>query len=343
MKIFASYFRLLPIAAAALWACCSLCVACSGRASAYRHEEGTAWGTVYHIAYRADKDMSREIAAAIAEVNATLSPFVDTSEISLINRGELSLPGENFREVFAMSQHVCSISGGAFDPTVAPLVNLWGFGYGRAASGNAPSDSQIDSAMQSVGLLECYIDSAGLIHKKSELTEFNFSAIAKGYGVDLISAALRRGGCSDYMVEVGGEIRVGGCNPRGEAWRIQIDAPVSDTLRAEHARMAVVALTDCAIATSGNYRNFHMVGDSVSGHTISPVTGRPVQTSVLSATVKAPTCALADALATAAMALGDSAALAMIARVPDAEALLVVASADSAKIVATPGFIDCLK
>ena len=340
MKSIFTATLLLPLAAAM----CILSASCSGGGSGYRHEEGMAWGTVYHITYRSGEDLAADIAAAIAEVNATLSPFVDTSEISLINRGGLSLPGENFRQVFALSQHVCSISGGAFDPTVAPLVNLWGFGYGQAAAHNEPTDSQIDSAMKSVGMLDCYIDSAGLIHKKSDLTEFNFSAIAKGYGVDLISSALSRRGCGDYMVEVGGEIRVAGANPRGGLWRIQRDAPVADTSGvAGHARMAVAELTDCSIATSGNYRNFHVSGGRAMGHTISPATGRPVQTSVLSATVKAPTCALADALATAAMALGDSAAMAMMEAVPEAEALLVVACGDSAKMVATPGFYDCFK
>ena len=284
---------------------------CSCHNAEYRHIEGAAWGTTYHITYRSAEDLSPNVQQMIELVNSTLSPFNPNSQISRINRGEDSIPGPEFTEVFRLSQRICSISGGAFDPTVAPLVNLWGFGYKPGA--DEPSQQQIDSARQAVGILQCEISEEGVLRKKSPSTEFNFSSIAKGYGVDLIARALASQGCTDYMVEVGGEIVLAGKSPRGNEWRIQVDAPDFDNPEA-HSRAQVLQLTDCAIATSGNYRNYRHSADTIVGHTISPLTGRPIITKTLSATVIAPTCALADALATTAMALPPDSAGAVITR-----------------------------
>lgn len=330
---------LIVIAASLLCLCATGCArSSSGDRQPYRQEQGTAWGTIYHITYSSDKDMSQAIAEAIEGINATLSPFVATSEISKINRGEINSVGYDFKTVFSLSQQICSISGGAFDPTVAPLVNLWGFGYGKAADGYEPDNAQIDSALQAVGIMQCHIDKSGRLTKKSASTEFNFSAIAKGYGVDKIALAIKNGGCDNYMVEVGGEIAVAGKNPRGGAWRIQIDAPVPDSLCNTHERMALIELTDGAVATSGNYRNYHLIRDKMMGHTISPATGRPIVTNTLSATVIAQSCTLADGLATAAMAMPDSDAIDMITALPHTEAMLVVARGDTFEIKTTPGF-----
>lgn len=297
------YALIAPIAAVI-----AILAACSH--PKYQSIEGAAWGTTFHITYLGSPALADTVQAVIDRVNSTLSPFNPQSQISRINRGEDSIPGPEFAEVFALSQHVCSISGGLFDPTVAPLVNLWGFGYKPGA--DAPTQAQIDSALAGVGILQCHITPQGILRKKSPRTEFNFSAIAKGYGVDLIARALRASGCNHYMVEVGGEIALAGKSPRGTEWRIQVDAPDFDQpLR--HNRQSVLSLTDCAIATSGNYRNYRHSADTIVGHTISPVTGRPVISNVLSATVIAPSCALADALATAAMAMHPDSARAMIA------------------------------
>lgn len=277
----------------------------------YRYTEGAAWGTVYHITYCSDKDLSEQIVATIERVNTTLSPFNTLSEIARINRGEDSVPGPEFTEVFRLSQQICSISGGLFDPTVAPVVNLWGFGYKPGAE--EPTAAQIDSALASVGILQCQITPEGVLRKKSPDTEFNFSAIAKGYGVDLIARALADEGCEHYMVEVGGEIALAGLSPRNKMWKIQVDAP-DFANPAAHKRSQVLELTDCCIATSGNYRNYRQSADTIVGHTISPVTGRPIITTTQSATVIAHSCALADALATAAMALPADSAQAIASR-----------------------------
>lgn len=312
-----------------------------GRTPQPRQMSGAAWGTTYHITYSAPSDLSDCVLEQIRLVNDELSPFNPASTLSKINNGEDVAASEMLRQVFALSQSVCSISAGAFDPTIAPLVNLWGFGYKHPADiADAPSQADIDSALQSVGMLQCSITPSGRIAKKSPQTEFNFSAVAKGYGVDCIARALRQAGCTDYMVEVGGEIALSGQSPNGGEWRIQIDAPVfAGPDNIAHQPMGVVQLTDCALATSGNYRNYRATSQGMAAHTISPVTGHPVLTSTLSATIIAPTCALADAMATAAMAMPADQALAMVESQPHTEALIITAS-DTLATSAFPKFID---
>lgn len=300
----------------------------------YRQMSGAAWGTTYHITYAADADLSDRVVEQLQLIDSELSPFNPSSTLSKINNGEDIAASEMLRQVFAISQRVCSISAGAFDPTLAPLINLWGFGY-KHGSHQAPSQAEIDSAMQSVGILQCSISPAGQVVKKSPQTEFNFSAVAKGFGVDRIAQALLQAGCTDYMVEVGGEIALSGHNPHGENWKIQIDAPVfAGPDNAEHQPLGTIQLTDCAMATSGNYRNYHVTSEGMSAHTISAVTGRPVLSNTLSATIIAPSCALADALATASMAMPAPDALAMIERQQGVEALIITVS----DTLATAGF-----
>ena len=296
---------------------------CSQSNDGYVSVEGGCWSTTYHITYSGSRSLADSVQSVIDEVNAQLSPFAEGSVISRVNASaEPVRVGAMFADVFALSQRVCSLSGGAFDPTVAPLVNLWGFGY-RDGDSDIPSDSTIAEALAWVGMPDCRMDSSGRVVKKAARTEFNFSAIAKGYGVDCIAAMLRRNGVENYMVEVGGEIALAGKNPRGERWHIQIDAPVDGNL--EHEGLRVLELTDCGVATSGNYRNFRETAAGRVWHTISPVTGYPVRSEVLSATVIAPDCATADALATASMAMPVDSAMAMLGKLEGVRAILVMA------------------
>lgn len=311
------------ISAVATLICC-LAMSCN-RHDTYIHESGMIWNTRYNMTYRADSAQTTLILGTLDEVAHSVSPFDSTSLVSALNRGEAVTADTHLRRVFGESQRVNAVSGGAFDPTLAPLINLWGFGY-RNGDGDV-TDDEIAAAMQHVGIAGCSIDADGVIHKKTPQTEFNFSAIAKGYGVDCVAEALASRGITDYMVEIGGEIALSGRNPQGGLWNIQIDAPETDNLD-DHAAVTVITVTDCCIATSGNYRNYRESADgSRYGHTISAVTGRPVATSTLSATVIAPTCMLADALATACMTMEPDAALAMIETVDGASCLLVTDNA----------------
>ena len=303
------------------------------RPARLREAQGAVWNTTYHIIYSAPADLRDSILTVFRQVEQSLSPFAKTSLISRVNRGEEGVVADSLLvRIFTESQRICRLSGGAFDPTVAPLINLWGFGYKPGET--EPSQAHIDSLLASVGIIECSIALEGAITRKSPSTEFNFSAITKGYGVDLIGEMLERNGADSYMVEIGGEIAVRGLSPRRQPWRVQIDAPVVSDSSVIHESLAIVEVTDCGIATSGNYRNYRETADGRVWHTISPTTGRPAATDVTSATVIAPDCMTADALATSCMAMPSADAIRMIEAIPGVSALIV--TRDSTLITAGP-------
>ncbi len=297
---------------------------------------GVVWATGYNITYTSSTDLTDSILATFSRVENSLSPFAKESLISRINRNESMVTDTLLRRVFTTSQYVNRISDGAFDPTVAPLVNLWGFGYKTSAE--PPTQAKIDSTLQQIGIARCYLSNDSLIKHTPEI-EFNFSAITKGYGCDLVGEMLAQNGAESYMVEIGGEIALKGKNPQGEPWHIQIDAPISGSKAMQHTAFKVISITDCGIATSGNYRNYRETKSGRTWHTIDPRTGHPAQTSTLSATVIAPNCMMADALATACMAMPEAEAIAMIESLKGVEAMLVKAAGDSAfTTVTTTGF-----
>lgn len=305
-----------------------LFVSCSDRKE-WRQASGAVWNTVYNITYEADRDLSDSIQEVFRRVEMSLSPFNDKSLVSRINRSETDSTDMHLRRVFDVSSDVCRRSGGKFDPTVSPVVNLWKFGYTGKVDPDEywePERSRIDSALAYVGILDCRIDSVGRIHKKSRSTTFNFSAVTKGYACDLIADMLRRNGAGNAMVEIGGEVAVRGVSPRGGLWRLQVDAPVEQPGLPAHNRLEVIEVTDCGVATSGNYRNYHQSSRGKVGHTIDPVTGEPCTGAVLSVTVIAPTCAEADAYATAAMASPTPAYADSILSAAQLRALIVTAS-----------------
>ncbi len=309
---------------------------CSGRKQ-WQKEEGAVWATTYHITYLSEKELSDSIQDVMRQVELSLSPFNPQSTISRINDNHTDSTDALIDSVMAISLRVNRISGGMYDPTVSPLINLWGFGYtGHPSDDRLPSPTQamIDSALNLVGIAECSIADGRMI-KKSPGTTFNFSSVTKGLGCDMVGAMLKRNGVTDYMVEIGGEMALSGRNPRGKKWRIQIADPASD--RDGQQAMRVIELTDCGIATSGNYRNY--LTDKTGtrhGHTISPLTGQPIQTDIVSATVIAPTCAEADALGTACMASTLPQAEAMLRSLPSVSAILATSpssSTDSLQII----------
>lgn len=302
------------------------CVAGCDTSKPFRSMHGMVWNTTYNITYASNVTLDDSVQAIMRKVEMSLSAFNDSSLISRVNRGDTIIADSMLRRVFLESQHINRLSGGVFDPTVGPLIELWGFGRDR--DHEPPTQAMIDSVMTSVGIDSCSIDSIGHIIRKSSATRFNFSAIAKGYGCDMVGAMLRRNGVDNYMVEIGGEIAVAGHNPRGASWRVMIDAPVNASDTVIHERMAVIEIDSCGLATSGNYRNYRMIDGNPMGHTINPFTGHPAMSEILSVTVIAPECMTADALATACMLMPLDSATAMIEGIPGAAALMVTASAD---------------
>ena len=293
----------------------------------FRTYEGVAWNTSFRITYASNAVLDDSIRSLMNLIEMSLSPFSENSQLSKINRNESDSVDELIRRVFEKSVWVNEVSKGSFDPTLGPLINLWGFGPDMSLS-MSPLPHQIDSVMAYVGIDDCRIVDGHRIVKKDSLTEFNFSAVAKGYGCDLVSQMLTRNGCRDYMVEIGGEIVVNGLSPRRGPWRVMIDAPIPSNDSIIHEGMAVIEVDSCSLATSGNYRNFRLIDGQMVGHTIDGLTGNPANSRILSVTVIAPECIIADGLATACMAMDLEHAYEMIDSLPDTEALFVTMSPD---------------
>lgn len=266
----------------------------------YQHNSGYIFGTSYNITYQCDDDHKADIEKVLADVDASLSPFNDTSIITHVNRNEDVVLDDFFLDVFRLAQKINEDTEGAFDITVAPLVNAWGFGF---KNGVNPDEKVIDSLRQVVGFQKVRLEGDKIVKADSRVM-LDCSAIAKGYGVDVVANLLRKYGIKNFMVEIGGEVVTSGINPDRLPWRIGVTKPTDDSLSINNELQTVINVTDKAMATSGNYRNFYYKGGRKYAHTIDPKTGYPVQHSILSATVIADDCATADAYATSFMVLG---------------------------------------
>jgi len=313
-----------------------LLAGCTPAATDAQRFSGTTMGTTYQVMYRglaASVEPDQQLVEALlAEVNQSLSTYIDSSVISTINAG--SLPGEwfdtdeHFRIVFERSREIYGLTGGAFDPSVGPLVSA--FGFGPDLMDVVPDSSIIDSL---VGLVdfESFLlsDSGDSLQKGNGGASLDFSAIAKGYGVDVISEFFDARGTNDYFVEIGGEVRTRGQHPEGRPWRVGIERP-SESALSDPTTQEIVQLGDAAMATSGNYRNFYVSDGQKYVHTIDPATGYPKISSLLSASVTASSCMTADGLATAFMVMGAERAMAIVEADPTLEAFFVVAGEDGA-------------
>ena len=310
---------------------------------------GETMGTVFHIrlirpglAAQALDRLVLAIEDALVEVNRQMSPYQPDSEISRFNRadaGEAVPISPAFARVIAVSLDLSRASGGAFDPTVAPLVNLWGFGTsGRREQ--PPDAAEVSNAFARVGWR--HVEAAGpqALRKARAGVELDLSAVAKGYGVDAAADTLTAAGVTNFFVEVGGEVRASGFNAAGRPWRIGIDRPRRDALPGDDLE-GVLHLTRGAVATSGDYRNFLEGPEGRAyAHIFDPRAGRPIESPPTSVSVLAPDCLLADGLATTLFVMGPEDGLAWLPRhYPQAEALFVVRQPDGFfREYATPGF-----
>lgn len=268
---------------------------------------GTTWSVVLHSlpATVAPDSLQQQLQQPLDRVNRLMSTYDPNSEISrfnaMTNSDWFPLSAET-AEVIALSQQISALTGGAFDITVGPLVELWGFGA-RERGAQLPTDKEIATVLASVGYrkLELRRDPAA-IRKLQPQLRIDLSAVAKGYAVDQLAQLLRRQGIHNFLVEVGGELQIAGKRSDGDPWRIAIEKPE------EGAREVakVFPLSEIALATSGNYRNFYVENGQRYAHTINPASGRPILHRLASATVlDSNSCARADALATALMVLGE--------------------------------------
>lgn len=283
-------------------------------------DEGFVFGTVYKVTYQYDENLKNEIETELKKVDNSLSPFNEKSIITYINHNEKVTLDSLFTHVFNLAQQVSEATNGAFDITVAPLVNAWGFGFKKAIELDSIT---VDSLCQFVGYEKVSLTGNGEILKKDDRLMLDCSSIAKGFGVDVVAHLLESKGIKNYMVDIGGEVAVKGKNPKMKSWRIGINKPIEDSLSINQELQTILEISNVGMATSGNYRNFYYKGGKKYAHTIDPRTGYPVQHTILSSTVIAKDCATADAYATAFMVMGLDSAKAFCKAHPELDAYFI--------------------
>ena len=302
---------------------------------------GTSWSVVIAnpIAAHDQKTLQAEIESVLAEVNRQMSTYDPTSEISQFNESDASDTWYPVSELFAITTAKAlgfsEISNGAFDPTVGPLVNLWGFGPDAGAAA-LPSDAVIDEAKTQVGFTAISVRApeadGGAAIKKRAQRRLDLSAIAKGLGVDQVYELLDDQGYANFLVEIGGEVRVKG-DKDGLGWKIAIEKPI----KGERAVEQVLSLKNVALATSGDYRNYREIDGVAYSHTIDPSTGRPVTHQLASVTVADPECAMADGWATTLLVMGPEKGFAL-AESRNIPAMFIERDGDTFVIKQTPRF-----
>ena len=303
----------------------------------YQHDRGMVFGTVYHITYQSSKSLQKDIEAELAKVDASLSPFNERSIITAVNENRDTVVNKMFSDVFALAMKISDSTNGAFDITVAPLVNAWGFGF---KGGAMPSRHQVDSLKALVGYHKVSLTN-GRVSKTHPRIMLDCSSIAKGYGCDVVAKFLSAKGIDNYMVEIGGEIVTRGISEKRLPWKIGVTKPTDDSLNVNQEIQTIINVTDKAMATSGNYRNFYYKNGRKYAHTIDPSTGYPVQHNILSSTVIADDCATADAYATAFMVMGLDKAKTILSRHPELMAYFILASDDGTnKVWFSPSMKD---
>ncbi len=303
--------------------------------SSYIQLQGKTMGTTYNINYESNINYQKGIDSVLTVVNSEVNTYDPNSTISKFNQSETGIDlavavndtkndlyptRKHFIENFITAKIIYEKTQGAFDPTVMPLVNYWGFGYTPKKPIDAVDTMKVDSLKAFIGMNKVSYEGTQL-KKPMAGIQLDFSALAKGYGVDEVGRYLESKGINNYMVEIGGEARAKGKNDKGEYWNMGVSTP--DELARLTALIAAVRLNNESIATSGNYRNFYEVNGVKYSHTINPKTGFPERNNLLSATIIAENCMLADALATSCMVLGLEGAKKLVADIKNVEAYFI--------------------
>jgi len=282
---------------------------------------GYTQGTTYSIRYMSTNavDYQNDIDSVLHTVDLSMSTYIKESLISKINRNESMQVDSLFVRVLKEALIIAEETEGAFDPTLAPVVNYWGFGFEEIAQ---KDEKKLTELMTSVGYKNLSLNDTILI-KLNPNTQIDFNAIAQGFTVDLVAEHLQKKGVYNYMIEIGGELKCAGLNADAELWRIGIDKP-SENIQ-EDRFQAIIEVDNKSVASSGNYRKFKI--DSVTGmkyvHTINPETGRPVQTNLLGVTIITESCMKADAIATACMVMGLEESKIYLEKHPEIDALFI--------------------
>ncbi|MCW8858149.1 MAG: FAD:protein FMN transferase [Deltaproteobacteria bacterium] len=275
-----------------------------------RNLNGATMGTTWSVTLHSLPDgfdlakLKSQLQAQLDRINRLMSTYDPESEISRFNAqtsdGWFALSRET-AQVIELSQQISELTGGSFDVSVGPLVELWGFGA-KQRGDEIPSPEQVKEQLAKVGYQKLlFRRDPAAIKKLVPQLQVDLSAIAKGYAVDALAALLKQQGINNFLVEIGGEMQLVGQRSDGTPWRIAIEKPLEN----ERAVETVFPLNATAVATSGNYRNFYIENGQRYAHTLDPLSGRPIRHKLASVTVLDPSCARADALATALMVLGE--------------------------------------
>jgi len=304
-------------------------------------------GTTYHIKVVSDyfkniSGLKEKIDKRLEEINKSMSIYQKDSEISRFNRlkitGQRFEISQDFAQVFFIAKRLYWLTDGAWDGSIYPLVNLWGFGISEK-NNKIPSKREIDRLLPNVGFDKIdLVEKRYLIKKKASVT-LDLGSIAKGYAVDEVAELIKKEDLKNFLVEIGGEVYASGLRKDGGCWRIGVNSPRKDALYDEAYK--VVTLKDKAFATSGDYRNFFEIDEKRYSHVLDPKTGHPVANGVVSVSIIADTCVFADGLATAVMVMGRGKGLELVKRIDDVECLIVVRNKDGTfKNFASRGFIS---
>ena len=305
--------------------------------------EGKTMGTTYHITYfdKANRDFKNAIDSLLIVVNKSINNYDSTSEVSRFNTSQrgiaITLP--YFFPPLKKAKEIYAASGGAFDPTVMPLVNAWGFGAGKQIN---PDSLQVDSIKSFIGFEKVQLKNDSVL-KSEPRVQLDFGGIGQGYGADVIAEFLKAKGISNMLVELGGEGMAMGKNLKtGKSWEIGILDPNS-TYENQFFK-AYIALEDKAFTTSGNYFNYREINGKKYSHTIDPETGFPAQQAILSASIFTADCTTADAWGTAFMVMGHEKAIALVTKHPELEVLLMYSNdKGTVETFMTPGIRPFVK
>lgn len=328
---------------------CSLCLAVSllscSSSEDYLKLSGSTMGTTYHITYHGSSKNAQHIQQGISqrliELNQHLSTYIDNSDLMQLNNdhsGRCVPVTSDTAQVVAGALKINQLSDGAFNPGLGPLIELWGFD--RKDTGHKiPEPKSIQDALSQIRFESTLVDmSVPCITKSSPELFINLSAIAKGYGVDELASFIESQGVESYMIEVGGELRMRGQSPRGTPWNIAIESPISEARTVQK----IINPDIMGVATSGDYRNYFEKDGKRYSHTIDPTTGYPIEHSLVSVTVLAPSAMEADGLATAFMVLGEARSM-EIAKQQNIAAFFIQKSSDGFVESFSPSFEPYLK
>ena len=305
-------------------------------ADKYHEISGRTMGTYYKVTSKYQDSLVTSVMikavidGTLKEINQAVSTYIKDSDISKINQASafvpLAIDDRHLLYNLERARYWYEVSDGYMDISVMPLVNYWGFGYQKKKAIKEIDSSKVESIRRLVGLNKWRLTDQAVMKDLDQSQELDMSALAKGYAVDYVAHILETFGSENYLIDIGGEVVAKGANPKGNTWTLGISTPSPDAdIRDVEL---IIALEDKAMASSGNYRNFHRVGDHIYGHTLDPITGYPYQDSLLGVSIITESCIDADAIATACMAMGYTKAATFIASQPEVSACFLVGSSD---------------